>query len=177
MKKIIIIAGILAMMVACSKDEAVKEVEVIKEVEVPVEVIKKVNVLDDTEAYIATLEKGSNGISHNGVPDFLKTQIKKCLDTPAGSNYDFWNIYVGQHEANKNDDGTAGYGSEGTIIIVFFSKNTSQELRVYQAYSNYYRFHDILNYDKFIESNFHFSDDFFKNEFIGSMSRADFLKL
>lgn len=169
---------ILGLLTACSNDETIKEVEVIKEVQVPVETIKEINALEKVEPYIKTIEKAGSGISHEGAAVFLKGQIKKCFDTPTGKDYDFFNIYIGDHRHDRNDiPNMAGYGNNGHIIVVFFKKNITQEIRIYEPYSNYYVFKDILDYGKFIETNFIFSDDFFKNKFVGSMSKEDFLKI
>lgn len=176
MKKVILFLT-LAFLTACSNDETIKEVEVVKEVpvevikEVPVEVIKEVTTLDNIEPYITTLETASNGVSHVGATAFVKKEIKKCFDTTAGQGYDFFNLYIGGNNPNNQKYAYA------YIYVVFFKRNVTQEIRVYQPYSGYYRYFDELNYDKFIQVNYPVLETFFNNKFVSSMTKEDFLKL
>lgn len=177
MKKVILVLSLI-ILASCSNDETVKEVpvEVIKEV--PVEVIKEATAFDKIEPYIKTLEKDGNGVSHKGASNYLKTEIKKCLNTTNGLTYDSFNIYAGsQRHDGKDDSNNPSYGSEAYIILVFFKRTVSQEIRIYEPYSGYYRFSNKLNFDKIIQVNYPFADNFFNNKFIGSMTKEDFLKL
>ncbi|MEO6176794.1 MAG: hypothetical protein ABIP27_16705 [Flavobacterium circumlabens] len=174
MKKVIPFLA-LTILAACSNDETIKEV--IKEV--PVEVIKEVPVIVDNTApstLVKTeswLKSHNNGYSSVNAANILKVEIKKCLDE--GNNYQFFNIYVGDHRHDKNDvAGVAGYGNPNTVIVVFFKNNKSQEIRVYQPDGQNIRYTDYLTVK---QTNYSFVDDFFKNELIGSISTGDFLKL
>ncbi|MFH6945126.1 hypothetical protein [Flavobacterium sp. FlaQc-50] len=165
----------LTILTACSNDETIKEV--VKEV--PVEVIKEVPVIVDNTApntLVKTenwLKSHYNGYGSANAANILKTEIKKCLDE--GNNYQFFNIYVGDHRHDKNDvPGVAGYGNPSTVIVVFFKNNKSQEIRVYLPEGQNLRYTDYLTVK---QTNYSFVDDFFKNELIGSMTKEDFLKL
>jgi hypothetical protein len=168
MKKVTLLL-ILGSLVACSNDETIKEVEVIKEVPV---------IVDNTAPN--TILKAENWLkSHNNAYGsanaftILKTEIKNALDE--GVSYQFFNIYIGDHRHNRNDiPQMAGYGHENTVIVVFFKNNQSQEIRVYEPYGENLRY---LNYLTVKQTNYSFATDFFKNEFIGSMTISDFTNL
>lgn len=159
----------LGSVLACSNDETIKEVEVIKEVPVIVDNTAP-STLVKTENWLKTHENGYGSVNAAGI---LKTEIKKCLDE--GNNYQFFNIYVGDHRHDRNDvPDLAGYGHPNTAIVVFFKNNQSQEIRVYEPYGQNLQYSENKTVK---QTNYPFVNDFFKNELIGSISTADFLKL
>jgi uncharacterized protein YcfL len=161
MKKVLSFLVLALLLVACSNDETIKEVEVIKEV--PVDNTAP-NTLLKTENW---LKSHNTGYGSENASSFLKTEIKKVLDE--GNNYQFFNVYVGNH---GHDIKEASYGSENTVILVFFKNGQNQEIIVYEPYGQNLRFNDL----RVKQSNYAFAPDFFKNELIGSVTTPDFLK-
>ena len=150
---------------SCTKEKIVDKVitDTVYQVEKPIDVI------DSVQNYLNSL--GDLTFTPSGAASVLRTDLKQVAAT---QNYDMYSFYVGDHRLDRQDiAGVAGYGNDGTIIVICWENATFYEGRVYEwSGSGAYVYED---YASITQKGFVPVDDFAKNTYIGIMTKGQLL--